>query len=254
VSKQEAKLITRVDSVWLVKIDEQTSLLVKKGDKVKQGEPIAKKSRDLFEKINASAVLSCQPIKISSFISFKKGDRVSKGDCLVSMTGFPFTKKRLLSPVSGIFYDFNNQSGEIRLVVDQKEEEIVSPVKGDVVEAQKDMLKIRFNACRILGRCVGKGKSWGKLLVCQKNQGFLDDVIDKLVFADELTVTDIEKATVLGSRGFLSFNFSSKFEKLNKPGLVFEKEVETIKSKLIELAGNSALLDSNTGQLLICID
>ena len=253
--KSDVKSITRVGSVWSVRIDGQTSLLVKKGDKVKEGEPIAKKKRDIFEKINISAALSCQPKKISSLVSFKKSDKISKGDCLIKIVHFPFGKKELLSPVSGRFHDFNEESGEIRLAVDQKEEEVISPVKGEVVEAKEDKLKIKFNACRIVGRPIGKGKSWGKLFVCQKEQtGFSGDVAGTLIFADELSITDIEKAIVLGSRGFLSFSYSSKFENLQQPGLLFEEEVEAVRNKLVELVGNSALLDSNAGQLLICID
>lgn len=249
VSKSKDKQVDKVDSVWSVKIGSKTTLLVKKGDRVKKGQPIFSKTKKEYEKINASAALSCQPKKIAPLVSLQEGREISKGDCLVSVGKF-LNKKKLISPVSGVFGGFDQQTGEIKIVIKTEKEEIFSPVKGEVVEASKERLRIKFAAYRIFGEKAGKGKSWGKLTSFDK---VFQEETDKITFAKKLTITDIEKSIVLGSRGFLSFGFPESFEKLSIPGLIIKEEKEILE-KLDSLSGSSALLDSDAGQLLICID
>lgn len=249
MSKSKDKQIAKVDSVWSVKISDKETLLVEKGDKVKSGQPIFKKSKKEYQRINASAMLSCRPKKIAPLILLPEGGKVSRGDCLISM-GKLFSRKRLISPVSGTFAGFNQQTGEIRIAVKTGEERIHSPVKGEVIEVSKDRLRIRFKAFRIIGQKAGRGKSWGKLAFLNKS---IEEDDQKIIFGEKLTITDIEKLIVLGGRGFLSFDFPAGFEKLSVPGLIIKEEKEVL-DILDTLSDSSTLLDSDGGQLLICMD
>jgi len=255
VAKSDRKPIIKVESVWSVKVNGGTVLLVEKGDKIKKGQPIAKKQKKLFEKINVSAQLSLDPKIILKGLLVKNGDQVNKGDCLVSVKSFPFKIKKFFSPVSGLFESFSDLTGEIKIVIGKEEEQIVSPVIGEVIEAEKERLKVKFNAYRIAGEAVGRGRGWGELVMIAKEESSLaENVEDKILFIDKLTSLHIKKGIVLGVKGFLSFEISNEIKDLEKPALLFKMEKEAIKSKLVELLGSSALLDSTSGQLLICID
>ncbi len=254
MAKSDQKPIVKVESVWSVKVNSGTVLLVGKGDKIEKDQPIAQKKKTLLEKINASAELSLDPKTISKGLLVKKGDRIKKGDCLILIRAFPLKVKKLFSPVSGLFESFSDLTGEIKIAVGKEEKQIISPVTGEVIEAEKERLKVKFGAYRIIGEAVGKGRDWGELMVIGKGELSLPENIEnKILFIDKLTSLHIKKGIVLGVRGFLSFEISSDVCRLEKPSLLFKIEKEAVRNKLAEFSGSSVLLDSANGQLLICI-
>ncbi len=253
MAKSYRKPIVKVESVWSVKVNSGTYLLVEKGDKIKKDQPIAKRKKKIFEKINACAELSNDPKKIEDGLLFKKGDQIQKGDCLILTKTFPLKIKKLFSPVSGQFEDYNNLTGEIKITTSREEEEIISPVDGEVIDAGKDSLKVKFKAYRIIGESTGKGKKWGELIFISKDDSFPENIENKLLFMDRLASLDVKKGMALGVGGFLCFEIPADLEDLEKPFLLFKTDKEAVREKLIELSGSSALLDSNSGQLLICM-
>ena len=253
MAKSYRKPIIKVESVWSVRVNNGTLLLVGKGDKVKKGQPIAQKKKKLFEKINACAELSVEPKRINNSLLIQKGDQVQKGDCLIAIKTFPLKVKKLFSPVSGLFENYNSLTGEIKITIGRQEEKIFSPVAGEVIEAEKESLKVKFKAYRIIGETIGKGKNWGELILVTKGNSLPENIENKLLFMDRLTCLDIKKGIVLGANGFLCFEIPIDFQGSEKPFLLFKTDKEAIREKLVEFSGSSALLDSNSGQLLICI-
>lgn len=228
-------------SLLTIQLTSDLELTIKKGNHVKAGDVIAKRSAKLHrEKIPLGKILSIDAKKIPSFLSKRLGSKVKKGEVLASKEGI-FKSMRVLSPLSGVLESVDLKDGSL-LLVSQTLNEITqtSPINGLVEGITSEEITISFEG-KVIEAELGKGERViGHSLVFEDNvdmHHFAGEVADKIVIGKTFSEGARAKLNALGAIGLISLEYYEDFPVLVKVFPKDLKELVAARNKNIILLG-----------------
>jgi len=149
----------------------------------------------------------------------------------------------------------------VKITSRKKEEKILSLIPGLVIKAEKNRVGIQFKSIQILGEKVCGGKSWGKLVNLFDQEAFTilsQEQAGMIVAVDKVSPALMQKGAVLKIAGLVGFGVDNSFSEnkmIELPVVVIEgegREKEAAKKIISERSGEVALIDGETGNLIVC--
>lgn len=213
-------------SLLVIPIDNNLQIIVKKAQKVKAGEILAKrKVADYKHEIPLSKILKVKPQKIPSYITKKIGAKVLKGEIIAQKNGL-FKNIQILSPAEGSIDSIDVKLGALYLKVKPNEEVYeLSPLDSEVEDIRDNEIILAFEG-KLIPADGGRGdRAIGVLLDLAKEVDVFDfgnEVCGKILFGKSFTEGARAKLLTLGSKGLISLELYEDFPinvKLNEKQL-----------------------------------
>lgn len=195
---------SKVKAKWVIKISENSRVLVKEKDRVKKGEKLLISGLKEIKYVDLSSVLvKVSQNKLDELNRQWTKLQVNEGDLLYETGGF-FSKK-IVSPFSGLL-DGVNEFFNLKVEVKSDEfKEVYSPVDAKVNKVEKDKLVLEFEAIEMEGNGIGGGKGWGEGLVKVNGISDLNSLLTKkIVIMPKLAQSLVTKAEVVGVKGIIT--------------------------------------------------
>ncbi len=240
---------------WIIKIVGEVKFLVKQGEKVSEGQVVAKVKGKIIESFNFSSFFGKMSQDNLEKLNEKfKNTWVNNGD-LVCLTGGIFPKK-ICFPMSGNFLGID-EFGNLKIErIEDEEKEIKAPVASTVSKIEEDKVVLEFEAKEFKGEGIVEGKSWGKGKINEINDlKDLTPVINGgILFTNNLSKTFLLKAEVVGVSAVvtkMSVNIEEIESNLPVLKITMEDWDELMKTGDKE---RSILVNSRVGRLLIVIE
>lgn len=217
-----------------LKIPETAELIVKKSQKISQGDELYRAQKKQAIIINLAQQLKIKPAAIFNHLVKVVGETLKKNDILAVKKGF-LSKEVLRVEHDGILAAVNHHTGEITLQIDKDNHTIVySYFTGVIHEVDKQMIKVRLE----------KGESFevedcatdwgGEVFYCRNEQNYLtvseENVKNKVIMVEKLTPHLRAKSEALGALGFA---YLIKETNTNSPRARLKKkeDYETLSAK-----------------------
>lgn len=147
-----------------------------------------------FRILNLSQSLSVSPSEVKKFLKREVGQKIYKGELLAeTKEGFLRRKKIVTAPSDGILEFINDQTGELRLTLLPKRQDLPAAVYGvvETVDKLRSDVVIRTQVSRIYGM-FGVGRSRDGILVFLSKR-------DELVGASKISAKEADQILVGGS-------------------------------------------------------
>ena len=190
---------------WGINISGKSSFLVKKGEKVSEGQALARVKNEEVRSFDFSGFLGKMSSDKLMELNRKFADSwVNTGE-LLCLSGGIFPKK-ICFPMSGNFLGLD-EFGVLRIEEKMEtEKEIVSPVNSKVLKLDQDKISLEFEVYEFKGEGLVGGKVWGKgEIKLVNNVKDLDfNLRNGLLFTDNLSKTFLLKAEVVGVVGIVT--------------------------------------------------
>ncbi|MCK9224517.1 MAG: hypothetical protein M0R46_03870 [Candidatus Muirbacterium halophilum] len=191
------------------------NILVKKGDKVKSEDIVAKTELPgNVVPLNVVNILSIAPEELHELMLKKEGESVEKGEMIAQSRGlFGWFKTPVLAPASGVIESVSNITGQVIIRLKPIPVELNAYIDGIVEEVLSgEGVIITSNAMFIQGIFGIGGETEGKLVIAVK------DIKDKLeasnidetmkgkiiVGGSKVTTDALNKAIKVGVKGIIS--------------------------------------------------
>lgn len=127
-----------------------------------------------------------------------------------------------------------------------------APAKGEVVEADKNRIKLRFKTERITGKRASGRRYWGKLVFLPELE-FVNLTVDqkgRIIFINQVNRLFLVKAAALGVGGIICSHLSEEPEEELIPLLIVD-DSNQIKLAIKKAEGIKCLLDPTDNCFLI---
>lgn len=147
-----------------------------------------------FRTLNLSQSLSVTPSKVKKYLKREIGQKIYRGELLAQIEeGFLRGKKIVISPSDGILEFFNDKTGELRLTLLPKRQDLPAAVYGVVekVDTLHSDVVIRTQVSRIYGM-FGTGRNRDGILTFLGKR-------DELVGASKISAKNSDQILVGGS-------------------------------------------------------
>lgn len=238
-----------------INLPKDTILKVSVGDKITEGDIIAKnKLKNIDEIIHLSKDCDILPKDIESALKKNLGDSIQVGE-VIAIKKKNFRKEKILSKISGTLIKIDKEIGDLYIKTDGQGpmEDIISPVDGIVDFCNNEKIVIKTQKNTILAK-----EAFGVDITAEvfvKNlvsEDVNQDVNGKIIVTQNLDKVSLFKSLGLGAKGIIAenlidINFSDFSENLtNEAILLVEKKdleelqklngkkiIANIKSKLI---------------------
>lgn len=235
------------------------TILVKKDDRVKVGQTLAKRlvSNDL--PLSLADALSVEPRQSHKYVKVRPGDSVKNGDVLAVKKSF-FSEVKVISEVSGTILSFERDRGVLHIKPEgegrgDKEEKLASPIDGIVSVCNNGQIVIDTDKDVLLAEQGVGGKAEAGLFVVSlppdaklESLVFALDTkcIGKIVLLETVEREALLKAIGMGAEGIITKNISENdleyLSRRNIPTPVVSVSDEAWK-KLVRWNGKQAYLD-----------
>lgn len=241
-------------------------LTVKKEDKVKEGQVIARrKTSSQVKSYHLSKLIDASPKKTINCLVVKIGDRVKEGDLVAEKKGMLGKGERFVAPIDGVL-DSLSEEGILKIKKEIAEKEVKAPFSGRVTAASSSSVSLSFASTEIKGSWGSGNKATGYLTVIEgeKDDLFcLDGTCQDQVIAlqGELSKGLWYKATSLKAEGFVVGGLKGEFlikeieedeEAIPVVILGIDGKInQEIWGELKKAKGKTVLIDGHQKQLLI---
>ncbi len=190
-----------------IKIPSHSDLLIKEGESVNLSSPLFKKTKKSLKTISLAKVLHIKPKKIFKHLTHFVGDEVKKGEVIAIKKGF-FSTQKIRAEEDGVIKEINHETGEIVLEREEGKEKTVvySPVKGKVINIQKNKVIIALNGAHIFP-LKKAGKDIGGKIVVKEEIPYGEDLSElqgNILVTPSLTQYLITKLDTIGARGAIT--------------------------------------------------
>lgn len=258
--------LEKVTASMTLPIPSGLRLLVKKNQKVKEGEIIAKrKASSQTKSYHLSKLISVSPKKVINYLEKKLGQKVKQGELVAQKKGLLGRSEKFIAPINGIL-DSLTEDGILRIKKELAEEEIKAPFTGRVSAVTSNSVSFSFAAVEIKGSWGGGKKTTGYLMVIEGedydlfslNRTCQEQII---VLRGKLPKGLWYKAISLGAVGFIAGGLADKsLEKEIEEGddslpvvvLGLDGKIsQEIWGELKKVNGKMALIDGQERRLLV---
>jgi len=194
-----------------ITISQGATILVNVGDKVTQGQELAKVSPSVEHAINVAELLKVSHKKAPSLLQVQPGDKVEAGQVIaVRKNGFGLTSARLRSNVAGTALRFEPETGILVIgnPTSQKEYALLCPIAGVVQVCHNDQIVIQTNENIVQGTG-GIGATARGQLIAATSADLNGSIIDKIILAHDFDREALIKAIGIGAAGIISNKIDS---------------------------------------------
>ena len=240
---------------WIVKFPIGSKVLVKTGEKVKDGHALVNVDYRKVESINLSNFFG--KFNVDKIVQINKklsGVWVNSGE-LMCLTGGIFPKK-ICFPMSGNFLEID-EFGYLKIEIkEEKQHTITSPVDSTVLKIETDKIILEFKALEFKGKGIVAGKSWGegKIEIINDARNLSFNLKNNIILTQNLTNSFLLKAEVVGVVGVLTSSDTKEDDLITGlPVLKLEKDVW---QELIKYQGEKKkmLINSRLERLLLVLE
>ena len=230
-----------------IKVLSGSEILVKKNEKVKVGDELARFSdkkitlvgaKDFFEKLDAVSLV---------------GKIVVPGEVICKM-GNVFTKM-LTMPIGGKIVGVDELKNIIVEEENGSERIIKSPVNGKIVNITPEKIVIEFRAEKIKAEVINEKRIWGELseILIERSADMDDRQSEKIIISNASDENLLVKAEALDLRGIIYFGGKIwDVSQVKIPILKLEKG--KAESLLKKFANKRILLDGRKGKILVVLE
>lgn len=258
--------LEKVTASMTLPIPSGVRLQVKKDQKVKEGQIIAKrKASSQTKSYHLSKLIGVSPKKALKFLEKKLGQKVKQGELVAQKKSFLGKSEKFIAPLNGIL-DSLTEDGILRIKKELAEEEIKAPFTGRVSATTPNSVSFSFAAMEIKGNWGGGKKATGYLMVIEGEDYdlfSLDGTCQEqiVVLRGKLPKGLWHKAISLGAVGFIAGSLADKSlqkeieeEDDSLPVVVLgldDKISQEIWGELKKANGQMAFIDGEEKRLLI---
>lgn len=240
---------------WIVKFPVGSKVLVKTGEKVKDGHALVNVDYRKVESINLSNFFG--KFNVDKIVQINKklsGVWVNSGE-LMCLTGGIFPKK-ICFPMSGNFLEID-EFGYLKIEIkEEKQHTITSPVDSTVLKIETDKIILEFKALEFKGKGIVAGKSWGegKIEIINDARNLSFNLKNNIILTQNLTNSFLLKAEVVGVVGILTSSDTKEDDLIT--GLPVLKLEKDIWQELIKYQGEKKkmLINSRLERLLLVLE
>lgn len=244
----------KVKTKWGINVAGEAELLVKVGDKVAEGQVLARVKDKKVSSFNFSGFLGkMQPEKITALNEKFTNNWVDTGE-LICMTGGIFPSK-ICFPMKGKFLGLD-EMGVLRIEqVEELEREILSPVNSKVAKIEEGKISLEFEVDEFKGEGLVEGKVWGKgeIKIINEVKNLTSGLKGGMLFTKNLSKTFLLKAEVVGILGVVT-NQRGDDDLLTGLPVLFLNEAEWKELIKHEGENRNLLLNSRAGRLLMVLE
>lgn len=228
-----------------LKIPYNARIMVSEGQRVEKGDILFKVKDSSEEIVALSSLMKIKPDKIIEYLVKKLGDDVQEKE-LVAI------KKTLLSDImyyadyAGTLTDIDTIHGTIT-ISKQKDYTVVnkSPIDGTISKITHDSITVSTKPNHTIALIEVSHDMEGELFVYTSDASFdIDDVQNKIIVCDGLSITDKLKLEALGIQGIMSMR--SIFTEV-----AYAKISEHAYKELIKLNGHTIYISALDKQALV---
>lgn len=189
-----------------------------------------------YRVIKLARMLEVSPRETGKYLKTTLGKRIYRGELLASRKGFMFSKQKIVtSPTDGILDFINPETGDIKLTLLPKKQDLLAGVYGIVDAIDKGQIIIRTQASVVRGMFGTGGVRDGMLQVISKrdelvNKSKISAKLDgKILLGGSLIYKDfITSAISEGVNGIISGGINARDYKGMAGGrLIFPKKFDT---------------------------
>lgn len=250
---------SKVKAKWVVKIPNESQVLVKEHEYVSKGDSLVTRSNETLKSYDMSVYLTkVSPQKIEELKIRLENRIVNEGDVLYE-TGGMFSKK-VLAPASGVFKKIDEFYNVEFLVKEEAKKDIIAPVKSKVSKIETEKLVLEFEAVEFSGEAVIEGKVWGETNFEQvdKMSELNSRFMDKIILSESLNQAFVLKAEVVGVAAIITKMKKEEAEKLETelPILSVDESEwkELLNFRSLADENKQVLLNSKAGRLLMVVE
>jgi hypothetical protein len=251
--------VKRIKSTWIVGFSENSTLKVKKGDRVIRGQVLFE------EKYNEERVFGLQDqlrelskVQIEEINQKFKGRKILQNEVIFEKKGW--WGRRITAPQGGVFKDVDEWLN-IHIIVDGKTQRMVkSPINAQVIGVKNNEIVLEFEAMEVQGKGVGdESRKWVSNGIKYVNSptDLNYESEGKVILLERQVNSILIKAEVVGVGGVVLLDggvFLTEDVRINFKMPTVAVSEESFK-ELKELQGQQVqvLVDGNSGKLLLMI-
>ncbi len=235
----------QVASLWVLKFNpRQFTPLVKKGDRVKEGQVLGTRRRRHALLLDLARRLGVKGKKVEKYLLVEKGIVVKEGDLLARRQVWLRPDRVVKAPRGGRFVWPIQRPGWGKITWITKKV-IRSPLPGKVISRQENSLGIRFMAQIFKGRVNFRCQLWGKIAAAPSDFLQLAQLEkNACLLVKTPTLPLAHKAKVLGATAIIS---QQPLKNSPLPNFVSDDY-----NALLPFVGHPVLLDGRQRRLLVC--
>ena len=192
-----------------INLPKDTILKVSVGDKIAEGDIIAKnKIKNFDEIIHLSKDCDILPKDIESALKKNPGDSIQVGE-VIAVKKKNFRKEKILSKISGTLIKIDKEIGDLYIKTDGQGpmEDIISPVDGIIDFCNNEKIVIKTQKNTILAKDAFGVDITAEIFVKNLVSGNVNqDVKDKIIVTQNLDKVSLFKSLGLGARGIIAEN------------------------------------------------
>ncbi len=179
-------------------------LLVKVGQKVDFKTPFFKKKIQKEIGLSLAEKLRISPQKIFVYLKKFVGEKINKGEILAEKKTL-FTVRRYRSEYQGEIKEIDHQEGKVLIKINSgKDEFVTAPFKGEILEIDKETIKIKVNRGKEFTAKEITADFGGEVTYLKPTTEYCEEEINnKIVVGQSLSSYLQVKLEALGVKGFV---------------------------------------------------
>lgn len=258
--------LEKVTASMTLPLPSGVKLLVKKNQKVKEGQIIAqRKASSQTKGYHLNKLIGVSPKKVIKYLEKKLGQEVKEGDLVAQKKSLLGKTEKFIAPIAGVL-DSLTEDGILRIRREVPKEETKAPFAGIISIASSGSVGISFAALEIKGTWSGGNKATGYLMIIEGEDydlfclnGTCQEQI--VVLKGKLPKGLWYKAISLGAVGFVASGLAEKSlqneieeEDDSLPVVILgedDKISQEIWEELKKSNGRMALIDGQEKRILI---
>lgn len=230
---------------------------VSMGDKIAQGDIIAKKQALIADEvIHLSKDFDISPKDVEHSLKKNLGDSIKAGD-IIAIKKKAFGGKKILSKISGTLTKIDNITGDLYIKTEGSglTEDIISPVDGIVDFCNNEKIVIKTQKNTVLAKEAFGVNITAEILVKNLVLGNItEDVNDKIIVTQNLDKVSLFKSLGLGAKGIITvtledIDFPDFSDQLVNDAILIVEEKDF--DKLKKQAGKKIIADIKAKLIII---
>lgn len=187
-------------------IPDDSSLLVKDGDKLDFNSPLFEKKTTKQISIDVAKELDINPKNIFRHLNKLVGEKIEKGKTIAVKNNL-FSTNKVHSPEEGIIKEIDHNRGVVTIETsDKKKNKLFSPFKGEVEKVEKHLIKIHLSKAEEFDIKKASSDFGGEVFYLNpKSQFSSDEISNKIIFSENVTPFIEIKTEALGVKGYITF-------------------------------------------------
>lgn len=244
----------KVKAKWGINIPGEKEVLVKEGERVSEGQLLAKIKDKKINSFDFSGFLGkIGADKLLALNEKFKESWVNTGE-MICMTGGIFPNK-ICFPMSGKFLGFD-EFGILKIEEKvEMEKKIISPVNSKISKVETERIVLEFEVEEFKGEGMTGGKVWarGEINIIDEIKKLNFDLRGGLLFTNNLSKPFLLKAEVVGVKGVVTSQKSEDDLGVSLPVLCLDDDEW---NSLIKKKGEirNFLLNPRVGRLLVVLE